>query len=452
MATNRTVFETRDYIFEVMTKISPSFAKRFPSKKEFNKIMEDPNKNLDLINRITEVGMSKSPKFAEKFRDSKAFAESMGVTTKYSGAQKEAIREASMTGLSKLYKGDFNNLLENRGKIQGMLQRARQDFASLGNVSTTEAVRLQSHITNLEKAVGIVEAVDAVQGARSDQDFTDIFNSESVPNFNDQDPSTWSASDKEAFDRLSPNEKALYTPTTGQPVANKFLAQVMPSVEYKVMELKGESPEVLEGFFPEATRRDRLGGDWVDVALGGAKDLFRMTGRALRPAIQEATGAGDPNLSYWEEFAKPDRYKTTSQEILDEVGGIQGVGGTIAKSAGVKLASALPSVASKLNKVAPFVNPAETIYGGLVKGGVPTSLKGKIGYNLAKSSPDVALDVGFEATRSEDEEGAPIASLLGGTLGGIASPLIREGSEVLRFSQENLRLSEMSYIRDHLLS
>ena len=193
------------------------------------------------------------------------------------------------------------------------------------------------------------------------------------------------------------------------------------------LSLGKEGPDFGQVMMPEMSRRE---GFWPSL-WGGIKDITRLPGRATRPLYESALGIRAPGLSYADEFARPDKYKTTTQEVWDEVMGLEGFGGAITKKAGLTAVNKLPNLASKLNKAIPFTAPAQTTLARL-GANVPdatSSLTSRMFYDAARNTPNMVADIGYESTRSKDEDNIGYEMATGANLMGTAlSSLLGHGA------------------------
>lgn len=336
--------------------------------------------------------------------------------SKYSTEEKEGLKSQALDGIRNLYRGGFNKLLNNRDKLATRIAFNKERINDINNsvgihAASGEVAGLISDNKNLTRAAGLLAAYDGIMSAKKDIDFDHLIEGRVPLSSMEDNPDNVNWGD-----------------------GNPFLRQIMPTAEYKVLELGGKSPSVSEAFLPEYSRRDRAGEGGFSQTIGALKDAIRLPGRALRPLGENAVGIETPGLSYWEEFARPDKYKTPGQEMFDEIGSFQGLGGAGSKLAGMKLTGVFPRAAKAINrsKYGKFLDPADVVLNRVLPGAAKSpSAVNQAGYAVAKELPNIGLDVAYEGTKPSDEKGSMLAAGLGGTIGSAVAPFIRRGASDL---------------------
>jgi len=430
MIKQRTSAELREMIYGIATKESRKYRSMFPTLEDFNEALDDPEYGGDLVEKVLKGQGNISKSFKKKFPNYQSLADAIAVKTKYTGKQRHDMRETAKESLKGLYRGDFDKLWNNRENLPGMISAIRGEIAAGGNVSTTKSMEDNKKLDNLLKGLKLIDTFKGIDAARSDRDMdlliegkipSRIVGPKTLEEFKEQDP--------EGYKRLAPQQKGMWTPSYSAEYESPFLKQIMPSAEYKALELAGRSPDKSEAFFPEYSRREREGSSGFSQGVGGAKDLLRLPGRALRPIAEKVMGIDAPGLDYWEEFARPDKYKTGAQELVDELVGFQGFGGGAAKYGLSKAGQLMPAIASGINRYAKFIEPAEVIINRTAGASAP--LRNKLLGSLVKELPNIGLDVAYEGTRPDDEVSSTAGALLGGGLGALAAPLASAGTRKL---------------------
>jgi hypothetical protein len=347
----------------------------------------------------------------------------------HSDDKREQIRKMGMDGVRNLYKGDFDTLIENQDRLPNKLERINEAISNEGR-ATPRMAKLLSVKKQLESAQDLLEAYQGIESASTDEAFDDLLQGK-VPVGRHRRPEGWSEEDERLLRGQSQSEQDNYRHTV-EPQTNRYIQRIMPDVDYKVNELQGESPSLMEGIFPEASRRaDADASNW-GIGFGGLKDVTRLAGRGLRPLASQMAGKGSPVLNYWEQFAKPDKYKGGAEEFFDEaILPVNLLGGTVSKGVSA-VGSKLPRVKGMVNRAFPFRDASGAIHGALNPDLVTrVPLANQLGYSLAKNTPEIIGDVGYEMTRGSDEESSPIGALLGGVLGSGAVPLLRRGKDII---------------------
>lgn len=293
-------------------------------------------------------------------------------------------RESMVGQIKQFYRGDFDKLLKNRGKLNALV--------SEGKLTRTQA----------QKARELLNAYDTAM----------------------------SVEDREEFEALAATD-------------NPYLQKSAKTALYKE-ELQGEPITAKRVVAPELTRRQEMGEGVGSQFMGGAKDALTLIPRMIRPVIQEA--AGMPGVGYLEEVGRPSMYKTGEQEMFDEVFQTGSLAGAPIKAGRAAMRPLLGQAATKGGRAAKILTgveePAGVVLGRI---GSPTALGGKqlAARSAMEAVPETAIEAGFELTRPEDEVLGDVdrfARTAGTVLGGLAAPAVMGG--VRGAGPQNIRLSE----------
>ena len=446
--------DLRRDIYATIIAINESFKSTFPNYESFQKVLDGDN-GRELLSDVyatiaddKEIGAG----FVSAFPDLENLTTRSGVG-KYTSGEKEQLREGALSGIQNLYKGDFDKLLKYHDQIPDKIAKLQYRLARAlkGDTSFGSSGAINRSINNLKKAQELVEAYQGVSTASSDIEFDDLLSGK-VQAGKFRRPEGWTEEDEKQHQGLAPSVREMSRPVGGI-VPNRYLSRIMPDVNYKVMELQGGSPSPMEGLFPEATRRADAGQDMFDVGVGGFKDIVRAGGRATRPLVSMASGAGSPVLSYWEQFAKPDKYKSPTEEFYDEAFLSPNLLGGVL-TGGAKVAGKMvPKLASSVNKVLPFrATPDQIIQGRLSGASEMTPFTADLTYSMLRNAPEVGMDVAYEATRGADEEGTPMGALIGGGAGMLGVPILSRGKDLAldKFTKSNFRKDLQSGYKDAL--
>lgn len=407
-----------------------SFMERFPTFDVYiDAVAEDIKGEGELLKKAFDAyHKANHTSFKSAYPDFNTFINDMD--RKYGIREVEMLKKHATEGIRSLYKSDFDTLWKSRDLIPKRIEELKQNLANLGAKagSSEDGRKLLSDIDRMEKAQSLVNAYQAVLSAETDAEIDTIL-SGAVP------APEYTIGDKGQPEGLLPAAE------------NPFLKQVMPSAEYKTFELEGQEPSPMRTIFPEATRRAERGAGKFSTVIGGAKDLIRLPGRALRPLAKEFTGTDDPNISYLEEFARPDKYKTGAEEMFDEVLGFQGIPGGVARKGGTAAVRMAPRWFAGANKHLKFIDPTKIVYRGIGKVGEeavdllsnPVMFRnagkfkpiGDYSKSLLSGAvgtlPGTGFDAAYEATRAGDEQSNPYGVAAGGLIGGALAKPMGEG-------------------------
>lgn len=288
------------------------------------------------------------------------------------------LKENALAKLQDNYKGDFATLLANRDRLDNAKD-------SQGNpISSTQRSNIQRLLNAYDVINKSVNSDDLVGAASADPD-------------------------------------------------NVYLSRAVNLSQYRD-ELDSGTSGGLDMLLPEFSRRRREGEGAGSKALGAVKDVLRAPARLVRPLVQSITPLGNDGLSYAESVGMPDKYKSGSQEMFDEVAGFTGLGSPIAKKM-ISSAVQLPFMGGTLAKAAEKVTGAKPVQQAIARA-TDLAPKNAAFRSILSNTPEVALDVGYEMTKPDDEEGSPFISALGGLGGSALGGFI--GSKAGKYSGEDV--------------
>lgn len=413
----------QEQLYKKLSEISATIREKFPDFESFQGALKDPVLGQKIVDTVVGIrkgaGIEMSPQQIQKFKSD------LG-TQKYSQGQKDLMSSTALAGLKELYKGDFDKLIANKDKLPEMIQRMKQDLTTLPLMSS-EYKKTNDTINNLSRGLGLVNAYDAITSADTDQDYDRLIQGERLET-RDEAYSQMDEVGQRSMDAMGPTEGKQWK--SGKYAPDKYLKQVMPSAEYKALGIPEGGVGLTDVLFPDVRERE----GFTDKAIGVAHNTMDALSRMVRPGVERMAGVSAPGLSYMEEVARPDRYKTAGQEAFDDVFGLQGLGRTGVRKGAEILSGVAPALVRKPIKAVGAFDPYSVIVGNVLGKASPADKFGQIATReLIKEAPNIALDMAYEGTRDDiDPEMGMLLAGLGGVGGAMLAPSVKAGNQKFR--------------------